>query len=180
MKKKTVEEYLKLPYTIETKKDSDGTFFIKVKELKGCMSVGESIQEAYEMIEDAMRSWIESMLEDGLSIPEPEIDEEKSYSGKFSVRVPKWLHKKVALQAQENDVSMNLYVADLLASKTAIIEEKDRIINSILTSVGSQFSKSAMYGSGYMKFPDINPKEYWIGPGESPQNPPAIQKRRKG
>ena len=34
---RTVEEYLELPYTIEITPD-DGTFFVKVKELDGCMA----------------------------------------------------------------------------------------------------------------------------------------------
>jgi len=35
-----VDAYMKLPYTIETTKEDDGSYFIKVKELPGCMSYG--------------------------------------------------------------------------------------------------------------------------------------------
>ena len=71
--KKTVEDYMALPYSIVTVKDSDSdTYFIKVKELPGCISEGESIAEAYDMIEDAMRIWLESAIEKHLEIPLPE------------------------------------------------------------------------------------------------------------
>lgn len=43
--KKTVKEYMKLPYSIEITPDDD-SFFVKVKELEGCMSVGESRADA--------------------------------------------------------------------------------------------------------------------------------------
>ena len=65
---KTVEEYMTLPYTIEITPD-DGTFFVKVKELPGCMSVGETRADAMEMIDDAMKGWLEVALEDGVEIP---------------------------------------------------------------------------------------------------------------
>lgn len=35
---KTMEEYLKLPYTIEIIQQSDGSWFVGIKELPGCMS----------------------------------------------------------------------------------------------------------------------------------------------
>ncbi len=85
---KTVEDYMKLPYAIEITPD-DGSYFVKVKELEGCMTVGESRPEALEMIDDAMRGWLEIALEDGLEIPLPEALREDKYSGKFALRLPK-------------------------------------------------------------------------------------------
>ncbi len=72
MNSKNVDDYLKLPYTIEMKKDEDGTLLVSVKELEGCMSDGATPDEAYSMIEDAMRAWIGFHLEKDLHIPEPE------------------------------------------------------------------------------------------------------------
>ena len=66
-----VDAYMKLPYTIETTKEDDGSYFIKVKELPGCMSYGETLDEAYAMIADAMKSWLTVQIEDGQEIPVP-------------------------------------------------------------------------------------------------------------
>lgn len=106
-----VEDYLKLPYTIEvTQDESDGCtgWFAKVEELPGCMTQADTFDELGEMIEDAKRAWIESALEDGVEIPLPRKVED--YSGKFVVRLPKSLHKQLVDTASQEGVSLNTYV----------------------------------------------------------------------
>ena len=105
---KTVEYYLDLPYTIELIPEPEGGWFVSIKELPGCMSEGDTPEEAIEMIQDAMRGWIEISLEDGDPIPEPrELDD---YSGKFVVRVPRSLHRDLVETAEEEGVSLNQYI----------------------------------------------------------------------
>ena len=111
---KTVEYYLGLPYTIELTRDPEDGWFVAVNELPGCMSQGDTPQEAIEMIYDAMRGWIEVSLEDGDPIPEPRpLDD---YSGKFVVRVPPEVHRRLALEAAEEDVSLNRLISTKLSS----------------------------------------------------------------
>ena len=50
----------------------------------------------------------------GEIIPEPLAD--KSYSGKFQVRITPELHRKLAMEAAEERVSLNRYVSHKLAS----------------------------------------------------------------
>jgi antitoxin HicB len=40
------------------KKEEDGSYFVSIKEHPGCFSVGDTIHEAIEMIEDAKKAWI--------------------------------------------------------------------------------------------------------------------------
>ena len=61
----TLEHFLGLPYTIELVPEPEGGWFVSVRELPGCMSQGDTPDEALEMIRDAMRAWIEVALEDG-------------------------------------------------------------------------------------------------------------------
>jgi len=71
---RSVDEYLKLPYTIEVIRDEDDNYagwFACVRELPGCMTQADTFEELGEMIEDAMRAWIETTLEEGQTIPEP-------------------------------------------------------------------------------------------------------------
>jgi len=71
---KSLEYYLNLPYTIELvdeKSFDDGGWFVRIKELPGCMSQADNPNEAIEMIRDVMKGWIENAIEDGFSIPEP-------------------------------------------------------------------------------------------------------------
>lgn len=114
---KTLEYYLGLPYTRELIPEPEGGWFIRIKELPGCMSQGETPEEALRMIEDAMRGWLEVSLEDGDLIPEPRPDEE--YSGKFVVRVPKSLHRQLVEEAEHEGVSLNQFVNVALAAAVA-------------------------------------------------------------
>jgi predicted RNase H-like HicB family nuclease len=69
--KRTVEQYMALPYTIVITPDN-GSYFVKVKELEGCMSVGDTKTDALTMIEDAKREWLKVAIEDDIEIPLPE------------------------------------------------------------------------------------------------------------
>ncbi len=110
---KTVEYYLGLPYTIELIAEPAGGWFVAVKELPGCMSEGDTPEEAIQMIRDAMCGWIEISLADGDPIPEPrELDD---YSGKFVVRVPRTLHRQLVEASADEGVSLNQLVNVLLA-----------------------------------------------------------------
>ncbi len=110
---KNLEYYMSLPYTIEMIFDPEHKWFVRVKELSGCMSQGENPNDAIEMIQDAMRAWIDISLEDGDPIPEPAPDED--YSGKFVVRLLRSLHRQLAETAEREGVSLNQLVNVALA-----------------------------------------------------------------
>ena len=111
---KTLDEYMALPYKIEIMPDADeGGFAARLPELPGCITVGETKEDALANIEDAKRAWIEAAMEDGLSIPEPlSLDD---YSGQFKLRIPKSLHRSLAEHAREEGTSMNQYCLYLLS-----------------------------------------------------------------
>ena len=116
----SLEDYLKLPYTIEiTKDESEGNrgYFAKVVELPGCMTQADDFSELAEMIEDAMSLWIETALEDGETIPLPKRVED--YSGKFMIRLPKSLHRELSILAKQEGVSLNTLVTVTLGQATA-------------------------------------------------------------
>lgn len=110
---KNLEYYLKLPYTIEILTEPEGGYFIRVKELPGCFSGGDTPEEAFRNIEEAKRLWLEVAVEEKHPVPEPR--QEESYSGKFVVRLPKSLHRDLVEQAAREDVSLNQLINVLLA-----------------------------------------------------------------
>jgi antitoxin HicB len=65
--------YMSMPYTIELIRENATTWFARAAELPGCMTEGDSAADAVAMIQDAMAGWLELALEDGRSIPEPEL-----------------------------------------------------------------------------------------------------------
>lgn len=70
---KPINEYLKLPYKMEIIPDAEeGGFTVVFPELPGCLTCGETMDEALKNAEDAKREWILSTLEDGNEIPLPQ------------------------------------------------------------------------------------------------------------
>lgn len=68
---KTIEYYMSLPYTVETKRTEDG-YCAKVLELPGCTTYrADTLEELEPMIKDAKLAWIEDALEAGTPVPEP-------------------------------------------------------------------------------------------------------------
>ncbi len=110
---KTVDDYLRRPYTIQLRRYGDGTFFAEVAELPGCVTEADSADEALDMIRDAMTGWIEVALSEGLAIPEPAAETE--YSGRFLVRTPKSLHRDLAQRARAEGASLNQFVVTTLS-----------------------------------------------------------------
>jgi len=116
---KTAEDYMKLPYSFITSYMDDETgqyYYGRVLELDGCQSTGDTIEELYENLREAMYGYIETKLENGFDVPEP-MNAEK-YSGKFNVRIPKSLHQRLAIEAEKEGVSLNQYVVYRLSENT--------------------------------------------------------------
>lgn len=110
---KTINDYLQLPYTIELQPEQDGTWFVAIKELPGCMSAGDTPEDAVAMVRDAQKAWIETALEENISIPEPRLEEE--YSGNFRLRISKSLHRRLVEAADQEGVSLNTLCSTALA-----------------------------------------------------------------
>ena len=105
-----IKDYMKLPYNyiVQPIEDESGSYFYAhVLELDGCQTTGDTYEEAYNNLKDAMKGWIETKLEAGLEIPLPVRHD--SYSGKFIIRIPKSLHYKLAIEAEKEGVSLNQY-----------------------------------------------------------------------
>jgi len=111
-----LQYYLALPYRVEIAPTEDGTgFTATIPALKGCIAFGETVEEAYEMVAEVKEAWIDIALEEGWPIPEPVEDEVKEYSGRFNVRLPRYLHRRLAEAAEVEDTSLNQLVVALLS-----------------------------------------------------------------
>jgi len=67
---RAVEHYMTKPYRIELVPDDDG-WYVRIPDLPGCMSQGDTVEEAIEMIRDAQRGWLFVSLSHNDIIPEP-------------------------------------------------------------------------------------------------------------
>ena len=115
---KTIEEYMKLPYRMELIPDPDeGGYTVSFPDLPGCLTCGETYEDAIRNAEDAKREWIQAAMEDSIEIPEPVSEAE--YSGQFKLRIPKSLHRALAQHSKEEGISMNQYCLYLLTKNDA-------------------------------------------------------------
>lgn len=73
----------------------------------------ENRHAALEGITNLVKDVVADLEANGENIPEPLA--EKSYSGKFQVRITSDLHRKLAIAAAEENVSLNRYVSHKLA-----------------------------------------------------------------
>lgn len=112
--RKDLKFYLNLRYPITIHPDPDGGYVAEIEELPGCMTQAETLDEAFKAIEDARQVWIQGTYEMGQDIPLPRDMEE--YSGKFMVRIPRSLHRNLVRAAKREGVSLNQYIASLLAA----------------------------------------------------------------
>lgn len=94
-------------------KEDGGGFLISFPDLPGCMSDGETPEEAIKNGLDAAKSWLETAKEFKDPIPKPG----ETSSGKFVTRVPKSLHARLVARAKQEGVSMNTLVTTYLAER---------------------------------------------------------------
>jgi predicted HicB family RNase H-like nuclease len=70
-------------------------------------------EAALRGIRKLVREVIEDMMKEGEAIPDP--ISLKRYSGRFVVRVPPQVHKKLAIEAAESGVSLNRLASSKLS-----------------------------------------------------------------
>lgn len=95
--------------------EEGGGYLVEFPDLPGCMSDGETIEDAIANSEDAKRCWIATMKEAGRPIPPPSAEPAEGYSGKWQLRAPKSLHRRLAERAKREGVSLNTLAVTLLA-----------------------------------------------------------------
>jgi antitoxin HicB len=116
----------KYEYQIRISKLSEqdgGGYVAIVPELPGCMSDGETYEEALNNIQDAIKGWIETAEFRGQRIPDPIIyQDEEEFSGKLVIRIPKALHKELKVNAEQEGISLNQLILYYLSRQAGIQE----------------------------------------------------------
>ena len=107
------QNYKKIVFPYSNK-DGSITWVVEYPDLPGCSAVGKTEEEALEESKIAVELWLEEYFEQHKSLPVPK-ETSNSFSGKLLVRLPKTLHKELAIEAEEENVSLNSLVIALLA-----------------------------------------------------------------
>ena len=115
----TLNEYMELPYRMEIVPDvEEGGFAVTFPELPGCITCGETLEQAVRNATDAKKAWLEAALDEGIAIAMP--DELNEYSGQFKLRIPKSLHRQLSEHSKREGISMNQYCLYLLSRNDAL------------------------------------------------------------
>jgi antitoxin HicB len=91
--------------------EEGGGYLITFPDLPGCISDGETPEEAIQNGLDAVRSWLATAREFKDPISKPGA----SARGKFVAQVPKSLHTRLLARAKQEGVSMNALITAYLA-----------------------------------------------------------------
>lgn len=91
----------------------DGTYIGTVAELPSLSWMADDRSEAFEGIQTLAAEVVADLAESGETPPEALGD--RSYSGKFMVRILPEMHRRLALEAAEQNVSLNRLVSMRLA-----------------------------------------------------------------
>ena len=118
---KMIDHYMNLPYRMELIPDPvEGGYTACFPDLPGCITCAETPERALANAQDAKEAWLRAAIEDGIEIPEPSEEPAVSaYSGQFKLRLPKSLHRSLAMHAKREGISMNQYCIYLLSKNDA-------------------------------------------------------------
>lgn len=142
MLNRDLKYFLNLDYKILVEKvTSDGeSFYIAYTNELGkfaCYGKGETPADAISFFEIEKNEFVEYLFNAGDPIPEPIIDECTKFSGFFNVRTSPIIHASLVAQAKELDISLNLYLNQILAGAI----EKKPADNQILNKIGELCGK---------------------------------------
>lgn len=97
--------------------EEGGGFLISFPELSGCISDGETVEEAIVNGRDVFACYVSALMDMGREVPAP--NSNADVSGKFVVRLPKSLHAQLANRSKREGVSINTLVVSYVAAGVA-------------------------------------------------------------
>ena len=90
--------------------EEGGGYLVEYPDIPGCMSDGETITEAIANGREALRDCLEVFQESGRKLVKPGIE-----AAQWRQRLPRTLYAKLTEQARREGVSINSFVAAIIA-----------------------------------------------------------------
>ena len=157
--KRDLNYYKNLPYKIilEREELDEETWFIAYAQELGkyaCYGQGDTPEEALKSFKEEKEAFIEYLYIEKKNIPEPDNTLEK-FSGTFTVRTSPVIHANLVSQAQKMNISLNLYLNQILS---AAVERKDfenQVFNKI-SELSAKFDAHHSAVTNQLKFQSEN------------------------
>jgi antitoxin HicB len=103
-------------------KEEGGRYRLEYPEIPGCMSDGETIEEALANDREALRDCLEVFKESGRKAPPPGIE-----AAQWRQRLPRTLYLKLTEQARNEGVSINSLVTAIIAEAIGSRRQQRRV-----------------------------------------------------
>lgn len=91
-------------------KEEGGGYLVEYPDIPGCISDGETIEEAIANGREALRDCVAVFHESGRKVPKPGIE-----AAQWRQRLPRTLYSKLTVQAEKEGVSINSFVTAIIA-----------------------------------------------------------------
>lgn len=119
-------------YSITIRKgifEGEECYEARVRELPDLVEYADTFEEAYELALDGIETTAEIFAEQGRDMPSlAELEEE--FSGRVTLRLPKSLHRSLAVKAAEEGVSLNQLLVSVLSMfrgfATALEDDREK------------------------------------------------------
>lgn len=109
-----MKELYRYPFEVRPlEPEEGGGYLVTFPDIPGCMSDGETPEEAIKNGLDALKATLEALEEWGRPLPEP--GSAARASGRMALRLPKSLHARLIVKARQDGVSINTEAVSLLA-----------------------------------------------------------------
>ena len=130
-----------LTYIALVRKEKNSGFGVDFPDFPGCITVGNTLEEAYRKASEALRFHIKGMLADGEFIPEPSSlsdildNPENAGATPFLVPIPNIKTKRINITMPESDLEeIDAYARKRKMSRSAfLLEAAKRSISSDAT-----------------------------------------------
>jgi len=104
-------------------REEGGGYLVEYPDIPGCMSDGETVEEAIANGREALRDCLDVFSESGRKIPKPEVA-----AAQWRQRLPRTLYSKLTRQAEREGVSINSFVTAIIAEAIgAKLHRQERI-----------------------------------------------------
>ena len=111
--------------------EEDEAFVAFCPEFQGISALGDSRTEAIRELNEALELAAETHEREGWPVPEPVY--QPQFSGQFRLRIPKSLHAWLADHAQQEGVSLNTLVLEILSRARGAAEAENPALTPFTT-----------------------------------------------